>query len=83
MPPLKDLASGVRRERVMTTSSGFFWVLFAYIRDGHVGNGHSGTHIADTPELPPGFRWFMIELRRSEAMVKYSCRLDRREECAG
>lgn len=28
MPPLKPLVKGVRIASVMTTSSGFFWVLF-------------------------------------------------------
>ena len=62
------LARGVRRARVITTSSGFFCVLFSVSTVVHRTRDVSA-HIAESPEFPEGFRWFKIELKRSVMVV--------------
>jgi len=58
------LVRGVRRARVMTTSSGFLEVLLLLVGVLTVCDGWM-TYIADTPVLLEGFRWLRIELKRS------------------
>ena len=44
IPPLKPLVRGVRIANVMTTSSGFFWVLEIVSNGKDVEGGEEGSH---------------------------------------
>lgn len=80
-PPLKPLVRGVRIARVITTSSGFFWVLFghAWLANALGMTVRKTTYMADNPLLL-GVRWLRMELSLSVAIVESSANLVNRCE---
>ena len=62
IPPLKPLVRGVRIANVMTTSSGFFWVLKVVSNSKDVEGGEEGSH-----RRQPALAWGEVAEDRAQS----------------
>ncbi len=61
-PPLKPLVRGVRIANVITTSSGFFWVLEVVSNGKDVEGGEEGSHCGQ-----PALAWGEVAEDRAQS----------------